>query len=275
MKSEYRSIPLGLIDVPADRLREVSADRVEILSKDIAANGLLQPIGLVEEATGRFTLMFGAHRLAAIRLLKRDEIDARVTAAAWLHEQDRRIAEIMENLNREQLTKLQRAESLAELKRVYEELHPQTKNGAQGGRGGKRNESEIFSFSRDAAARTGLDKRSIEVAVQIVRNLAEDTKTRVRGTWLADHQAGLKLLSGQTPDMQEKVCDLLFATPPEASNVAEAIILAEGRRLPSAADKLFASVQNSFGNLSDKQRFSFFDLHEHAVRSYAQEKGWL
>lgn len=275
MKSDYRSIPLHLIDVPADRLRETSTDRVETLSKDIEANGLLQPIGLVEESNGRFVLMFGAHRLAAFQRLMRDEIDARVTPAAWIKAQERRVIEIMENLNREQLTKLQRAESLADLKRVYEELHPETKKGVAGGKARQGAASEIFSFAKEAAARTGLDKRSIEVAVQIVRNLGEDTKTRVRGTWLADHQAGLKLLSGQTADMQEKVCDLLFATPPEASNVAEAIILAEGRRLPSAADKLFASVQNSFGNLSDKQRFSFFDLHEHAVRSYAQEKGWL
>lgn len=275
MKSDYRPIPLHLIDVPADRLRETSTDRVETLSKDIEANGLLQPIGLVEESNGRFILMFGAHRLAAFQRLKRDEIDARVTPAAWIKAQERRVIEIMENLDREQLTKLQRAESLAELKRVYEELHPETKKGVAGGKARQGAASEIFSFAKEAAARTGLDKRSIEVAVQIVRNLAEDTKTRVRGTWLADHQAGLKLLSGQTADMQEKVCDLLFATPPEASNVTEAIVLAEGRRLPSAADKLFASVQNSFGNLSDKQRFSFFDLHEQAVRTYAQEKGWL
>lgn len=275
MKSDYRSIPLHLIDVPADRLRETNSDRVETLSKDIAANGLFQPIGLVEETSGRFTLMFGAHRLAAFLLLKRDEIDARVTAAAWLHQQDRRIAEIMENLNREQLTKLERAESLAELKRVYEELHPETKKGVAGGKARQGKASEIFSFAKEAAARTGLDKRSIEIGVQIVGNLADDIKTRVRATWLADHQAGLKALSEQPADIQEKVCDILFATPPEATSVADALVLAEGRRLPSTADKLFASVQNSFGRMTEKQRISFFDLHEQAVRAYAQEKGWL
>lgn len=275
MKSEYHSISIDLIDVPADRLRETNADRVETLSKDIEANGLLQPIGLADEGNGRYTLMFGAHRLAAFQRLKRFEIDARVTSAKWMHQQQRRVVEIMENLNREQLTKLQRAESLTDLKRIYEELHPETKKGVAGGKARQGAASEIFSFAKEAAARTGLDKRSIEVAVQIVRNLDEDTKTRVRGTWLADHQAGLKLLSEQPADLQDKVCDLLFATPPEASNVAEAIVLAEGRRLPSAADKLFASVQNSFGRMSEKQRTSFFDLHEQAVRSYVQEKGWL
>lgn len=275
MKAEYRKIETHLIDVPEGRLREASADRIEVLSKDIQANGLLHAIGVAEEANGRFTLIYGATRLAAVNLLKAGEIDARVQPANWLQPSNRRMQEIMENLDRQELTKLERAESLAELKVVYEQLFPDTANGKSRKKDKAHGQNEIFSFRLEAAARTGLDKRSIELAVQMVTNLTAESKDRVRLTWLADHQAGLKALSEQDEAMQAKVCDLLFANPPEAANVAEAIMLAEGRKPPSPADRLFASVQNSFGRLSDKQRASFFELHEQHVRAFAEEKGWL
>lgn len=278
MQEEYRLIAVDLIDVAEDRLRAVRGERIEVLSKDIAANGLLQPVGVVEEASGRFTLIFGLHRLRSVQALGRTEIAARVMAAAAVKPQERRVLEIMENLNREDLSKLQRAENLAELKRVHEELHPEAKRGGDRGnqhQGGKKRQNEIFSFSQEAAEKTGLSRRAIEIAVAIVAGLTEDSKARARGTWLEDHQAGLKALSEQPASMQAKICDLLFSTPPQAASVADAVVLAEGGRLKSGPEKLLNSVISNFVRLSERDRRALFDAHEDAVRAYAREKGWL
>jgi len=276
MRHDYRKIPVSQIDIPDDRLRQPRPGRIELLAADIKANGLLQPIIVVEEENGRFTLIDGAHRLTACDLhLGWAEIDARVTPVAWVKAQERRVQEIMANLNREGLTMLERAESLAALKVVHEQLYPEAKKGGDRRSAKRKNQSEIFSLRSEAAEKANLSCRAIEIAVAIVAKLDPDVKPRLRETWLENHQAGLRLLSEQPAQLQHHICDLLFSTPPEATSVADAIVLAEGRRLPGSAEKLLTSVMNNFSKLSDRDRRAVFAAHEDEIRSYAQEKGWL
>jgi len=276
---DYKAIDISLIDVREDRLRGAKPDRVETLAKDIAANGLLQPIGVVGEESGRFTLTFGAHRLAAVKALELKEIDARVTPANWIKDQERRLQEVVENLNRERLTKLERAEGLAELKRVYEELHPETRHGgdrkSQAARNKRINQEPIFGFRSEAAERTGLAWSAIKLAVQIATNLSPTTKARVRGTWLDDHQASLKVLSDQTPDMQGRILDNLLSSPPEAANVAEAIILAEGRRPLSAGEKAFRSFDSRWSRFAKREQRAWLRLHAQEIAELMREEGLI
>ena len=195
-----------------------------------------------------------------------------------LEPQDLRVQEIMENLDRKDLTKLERAESLALLKVLHEQLYPETRNGGDRKSAAakrRKNQNEIFSFRSAAAEKTGLSRRAIEIAVAIVAGLAPDVKPRLRGTWLADHQAGLRQLAEQEPELQHKVCDLLFAVPPEATSVADAIVLAEGGRLKTSQEKLFTSVMNNFARLSERDRRAVLAANEDAIRAYATEKGWI
>ena len=278
--ARYERIPIALIDVPADRLRQVKPWRVETLRKGIGDGGQPQhPVNVAAEDTGRFTLISGATRLAAVDLGGSAEIDARVIPASALTPERRRLLEITENLNREELTKLERAENLVELKRVHEALYPTSRRGGDRrsaqARAARADQSEIFAFSSATAEITGLSRRAIEVAVAIVRGLTDASKARLRGTWLEDHQAGLKLLSEQEPQVQERICDMLFATPPEAATVADALALAEGRRLLSTAEKLFASTIGNWSRLTARQRADFLDAHETAIREHAKKRGWF
>lgn len=275
MRHDYRRVPIDQIDIPEGRFRGVRSERVQVLSADIQANGLLQPIGVVEAEAGRFTLVFGLQRLHAVKAIGQHDIDARVQPLNWIKPQQRRVDEIMENLNREGLTMLQRAESLAALKLLHEELYPDTRKGVAGGKARQKTASEIFSFAKAAAEKTGLSRRAIEIAVAIVNKLDPDVKLRLQGTWLDDHQAGLRLLSEHPHQMQHEICDLLFSIPPEANSVADAIVLAEGRRLPSSAEKLLTSVMNNFTKLSDRDRRAVYAAHEDEIRTFAREKGWL
>lgn len=274
----FKRIEIDLIDVPADRLSAVRPARVETISKTSKAVGQIQPINVEAQGSGRYLLIAGAKRLAAARLAGETEIDARVIPAGALDGAGRRMIEIIENLDRQALTKLERAEYLVALKQTHETLYPETRKGGRRGNqhtGGQARQSEIFAFSQEAAEVTGLSRRAIEVAVQIVGRLTDDSKARIRDTWLEEHQAGLKLLSEQQPQLQARILDIIFATPPEAATVADALALAQGRRLLSTGEKLFKSTLGNWSRLTERQRSDFLDAHEAAIRDHAKKRGWF
>ncbi|MRN45756.1 hypothetical protein GJU93_03980, partial [Brucella sp. 10RB9212] len=245
------------------RIRRQRAERVETLAKDIAVEGQLQPIVVVETEDGRFSLDDGALRVAAMRQNKRDEIDARVTPIKWLKPEERRLREIMINLNREEYTALENAEALAELKDVYEALYPHVKHGANGGRGSKKNETEIFSFSIMAAEATGMSDRAIRMAVAMVNGLSDDTKQRVRGTTVERKALDLRNLAVVPHELQAKALDLFFSEPPQAGSVAEALVLAEGRKPDNPIEKAFRSFSDSWTRFEVRYRRNFVRAHTH------------
>jgi ParB family chromosome partitioning protein len=76
------AVPLDLIDPPEYELRmEYNVDKLHELAQDIAARGLLQPIGVRPLATsGRFVRVWGGRRLAAHKLLGLPTIPALLVA---------------------------------------------------------------------------------------------------------------------------------------------------------------------------------------------------
>lgn len=272
---DYRKIEVHLIDVPEDRLRTVKPHRVETLAKDMAAQGQLQPIIVTEEANGRFTLEKGLQRLEAVKANKGGEIDARVTKAAWLNAQQRRLQAIMATLNREDFTRLERAEALAALKTVYEELYPDTRKGVAGGKAIKKSTNEIFSFVETAAAATGFSRRSIELAVAMANGLSPVAKARLRGTWIENDQCGLIALSRASETLQHIALDLLFAEPAEASSVCEALLLAEGRKPADATEKAFRALQDKWKRFPIRQKRSFVTANQEEILRILGEEGLI
>lgn len=261
---EYRKIPLHLVDVPKRRIRGERPERIETLAKDIAANGQLQPILVVELEDGRFSLDDGALRVLAFRANKADEIDAHVTRIAWLKPEQRVVRGLMANLNRDDFTALEHCEALHTLKQAYEALYPQTKKGANGGRGGKKNETEIFSFSIAAAEAAGLSDRAIRLAVAIWNSLSFVSKERLRGTAFERKQSDLKALSEEDGAIQSAALDLLLSDPPEAMSVPEAISLAKGEKPDDPTEKAFTSFAERWSRFEIRQKRNF-------VRTYADD----
>lgn len=182
---EYRAIAIDKIITGTPRIRGERALRIEALAADIKANGQLQPILVVELEDGSFDLDDGFLRVQAIRALKVDTIDARVTPRAAIKPEEQRLRGLMANLNRDDYTALERAEALCALKADYEVLYPEAKKGGDYGnqyKSGKKSLNEIFSFSQKAAEMMGVDRRSIELAIALAKGLSDDTKERVRGT---------------------------------------------------------------------------------------------
>ena len=273
---EYRKIPLELVDVPKRRIRGARPERVEVLAKDIAANGQLQPILVVELDDGRFGLDDGALRVLAMRANKASDIDARVTPEKWLKPAERILRGLMANLDRDDFTALERCEALYTLKKAYEELYPETKKGGDKGNqhtGGKKRQNEIFSFSQTAAEATGFSRRSIELAVATFEKLTLAAKERLRGTWIEQKQSDLKALSEEDGLIQSGALDLLLSDPPEASAVAEAISLAKGEKPDDPVMKAYSSFTERWSRFEIRQKRSFVAAYKAEIIALLKEQG--
>lgn len=232
-----------------DRLRTVDEDHVAVIAESIRQCGrVLQPVVVARYAPGkdelrpRYVLVAGAHRLAAARLAGLMDIPAVID-----EETDplrARLIEIDENLIQHNLNPLDRAVFLAERKRIYEELHPEAKQGGDRKSDKARDQNDTMSFCSDAAEKTGLSARSIERAVRIHSRLNPELRGRIAGTDLARNQSELLNLVKYDHDIQAQVVDLLFAEAPKVAKVSEAVKVAMGHvDVPTSAfDKQFSKL---------------------------------
>ena len=84
------------------------------------------------------------------------------------------------SLKANELHYVERGELLQRRKVIYEELHPETRQGANGNKGGKILENDTMSFSADAAEKTGESRRTIEREIQIANSLTDRAKEAKR-----------------------------------------------------------------------------------------------
>lgn len=241
-------IPLDQIEV-GERLRSVDADWVSLIAASMREHGQRAPLEVrklkVAEATKcggkKFGLIAGAHRKAALHEIGADTAACVVLKVTDLEAQ---LLEIDENLCRRELSPLDRATFLAERKRVYEELHPETKHG--GDRRSDQSE-EVFaliaSFTTATAERLGLTKRSIEIAVARHRNIVPDVRQTISSTWIAGSGAQLDALAKETPEMQRRIADFIVQWP-GVRQVGEIVRQIENRpkAKPPTAYQKFISV---------------------------------
>jgi ParB family chromosome partitioning protein len=99
-----------------------------------------------------------------------------------LNEIDSQLAEIDENLIRNELSMLERSEQLERRKRLYEAKFPQTKKGGDRKSDEAKNlsaESALRSFAQDTAAKTNQSKRTVAVDVQIAKSLSKQVRDAI------------------------------------------------------------------------------------------------
>lgn len=179
------------------RKRVADGGKVQELANSIAEVGLINPITI----TPGGDLVAGLHRLEACKSLGMRRIEVNILDTDPLLIE---LAEIDENLIRNNLSALQEGLQLARRKAIYEELHPETRHGATG-RAGKKDDT-VSSFSEDTAAKTGKDKRTISRKVQLGSALA-DVADDLSGTPIEDSQKDLLALASMTPGLRDQVID--------------------------------------------------------------------
>jgi N6-adenosine-specific RNA methylase IME4 len=225
--------------------RHINGSRVEELVKSIDEIGLLQPIVVTKDNV----LIAGHHRLLACKALKWETIPAVVLDAS---EVDAKIAEIDENLVREDLLPSERAKLTAERKALYLAKYPETGHGkapgakgsAKGGKvrapepveeseegGGKDDnlsslpgdtpdEAEAPAFTEDTASKSGKNRRTVERDVRRGEKVAPDVLENIAGTdW--DTGENLDVLSKLEHERQAAL--LAFAIEKKVKNLKQAL----------------------------------------------------
>jgi ParB-like chromosome segregation protein Spo0J len=216
--------------MPIDRIRATAHRQprdVSDLVQSIREVGLLQP--LVVDSEGN--LLAGYHRYLALRELGWEEVPVVVVELDALRAE---LATLDENIVRNELTELERAEMEARRREIYETLYPLARYGArrniaQVERGGlnqddadgedlaeivsARYESESVNddesadlpppYTRYAAEREGVTDRTVRNRLRIAEKLHPEVRDYIRGTPLADDQRGLlRLTRLEDPELQ-------------------------------------------------------------------------
>lgn len=217
------------------RLRAINPDFVAGLAVTMAERGMDSPIKVtVPDASGACKLIAGGHRLAAAISLGWTSVFAIPFTGTALQAE---LAEIEENLVRNELSELDRSTFLARHKAVWEALHPEVKHG--GDRRKKQVDKDVHliaeRFSAAAAAKLGVDERTIRRAVRRHEALSPTVRERIGGTWIAESGAAIDaLISGSTliSDVErDEVLDLLLDPDSGVRNVLAA--LHRVRKLPA------------------------------------------
>ena len=203
-------IPVDKID-QGDRLRPIDQSIASGLAELFTAHGQKTPIEVVAQPRGRYRLLAGAHRVTAAEINGWQTIRADIFELTGKTKAERdieiQLAEIDENLQRQELSPLDRAIFLGRRQELYEARFPGTKHGAQGGRGGHRNEDENFSFSKATSQAIGMTDRTIQRATRIYKRLPADLRKRLQGTHLARSEGDLYALTQHGEDVQIQIVD--------------------------------------------------------------------
>lgn len=194
-------IAIEKIVIPEGR-RRLDQSKVEELAKSIDQIGLLNPI----TTTTDLVLIAGAHRIAACKSLGWTKIEVNMLAMGddLIYE----LAEIDENLCRNELTVSKRSRAYLQRKKIYLKLHPETGHG--GDRKARKQEPKSGScsppsFVADTAAKTGKSPSAIKEAVKLAEDVAHEVDAVIASTPVEDNASALKRIAAAGPEPEKQV----------------------------------------------------------------------
>ena len=204
-------IEVSKVVVPKARLRPLG----DVAALMESAVGVLQPI--VVTADNR--LVSGAHRLEACKRLGLEKIPATVVSLDELHA---RLAEIDENLCRNDLSPLERAEHGAERERI---IAAAGQRATSGGDGRPKKTPDTVSgdtkkTTAEIGAEMGVSGRTVQRDAKIAA-IPRGIRDAIRNTPVADSTTQLLELAKQTPERQQAIVEKIASG--EASSVSEAL----------------------------------------------------
>ena len=228
---KHTNISILAIKKSNGRMRKIDKDKVLEISESISQLGtLLQPIVIDKNNK----LISGLHRLEAYKLLKKDKIPVRIIDFPKLKST---LAEIDENLKRNELNKIEIGEHLIKRDELLEKMGIRTKVGDNQYSGNGSEES--FTTSQQLSDEIGIHKRTYYHLKQISKNITPETKELLKETRVSDNLDGLISISRTKPDIQVRVGEILSERD---VNVSNAITQAENEKIitqpPSVEDSI-------------------------------------
>lgn len=172
-------LPLAKIEITDERLRPVDTTSVEAIAQSISENGLLYPLVVRRMPKGRFELIDGGHRYAALKSIEKEVVEVRCyegPASAI------RLIEIDANLARADLSALDLAIHLSARKREYLVEYPETARGIAGAtaRWGAGAGAALASFAAKTVEETGLPERKIHKYIEAGGEIDKVTAEKLR-----------------------------------------------------------------------------------------------
>lgn len=185
--------------------REASPEAVQELAHSISTVGLLNPITIDRERT----LIAGLHRLEAVKVLGWAEVECTVSSLEGLEAE---LAEIDENVVRNDLPVMERNDIMLHRKEIYEQIHPETRHGMRNGQTSKDAKFaslETKSFAEDTAEKLGISKSTVAHQIQAAKNTTPEAKRIIRDSNAKITQQTALKLSRLPPEQQEEAASLL------------------------------------------------------------------
>jgi hypothetical protein len=213
------TVPVADVFINADRDRRGEGVNVGDLVKSFQDLGLLQPLVVLPQQNGKYELLAGHRRLRAAQHLEWTEISVQVIT---LGELQAKLATMHENLVRKQLPRQEGRRQMAEAKKIYETLHPETKHG--GKRGGRStghggNSKKTKSFVAATAEATGRSVRAVnrdikiaEDGVLVLQDAVDAGKIKL---------SAAERIAGHAPEEQEKMVAEIINGPHAPANEDE------------------------------------------------------
>ena len=201
MKLDIARIQVG------QRKRKLDEGKVRSLAESFESIGQLQPITVEQCEYGNYRMIAGLHRLEAAKLLGWKAIDATVFSGDIIEAE---LAEIDENLMRNDLTVLEQGEHLQRRNEILEAMGVRAK--ASPGVNQYTEVGETVSPTRttfDIAKEVGLSERSAQQRMQVARNIVPEVKDAIRDTEIANSTTQLLALARLAPEKQAEVTKFL------------------------------------------------------------------
>jgi ParB family chromosome partitioning protein len=178
-------IDIDRVSIQPNR-RPLNDQKVAQLIQSIKANGLLNPITIDQN----FNLIAGLHRLTACKLLGLERIEYRIMTCEDVDHA--RLAEIDENLIRNELEALERAEFWLERDQILEQIGLRAQSGEnQYTKKGGESISPPGKTTVQLAQEAGYDKRTYQLGKQIAKNIDPEIKEVIKKTPVAKSQSTL------------------------------------------------------------------------------------
>jgi ParB family transcriptional regulator, chromosome partitioning protein len=178
-------IAIDRVSIQPNR-RPLNDQKVAQLMQSIKANGLLNPITIDQN----FNLIAGLHRLTACKLLGVEQIEYRIITCEDVDHA--RLAEIDENLIRNELEALERSEFWLERDQILERIGLRAQSGEnQYTKKGGEIDSPHAKTTVELAQETGYNKRTYQLGKQIAKNIDPEVKEVIKKTPVAKSQSTL------------------------------------------------------------------------------------
>lgn len=244
-------IPIETITIKQGR-RAVDESKVRELSQSMGEIGLINPITVTRDNT----LITGAHRLAAAKLLGWTEIEATVSELDGLRAE---LAEIDENLMRNELHYIDRGQAF----KRRDELLTEAGLRAQRGRPEKSAESAGLMTTDEIATTVGISGRTLREEKQIARDILPEAQEAIKAADLPKTDA-LKI-ARMEPEKQVEAVKQMAAKPHVTNNSGEnewytpAEFINSAREVMGSIDLDPASCEHANNTVAAAKYFSIED----------------